>query len=82
MLARVSNLLTTLQSKAKKVVSKLGQGGVVLRRLTRHVLGSMVACQRARRRLANKTVEEETNLYGDENSSIFLSNYTGPFFSQ
>ena len=28
-------------------------------RPTQHVLGSVVACQRARRRLANKTAEEE-----------------------
>ena len=47
-----------------------------------HVLGSVVACQRARRRLAIKTADEETNLYGDVDSSIFLSHCTVPFFIQ
>ena len=47
-----------------------------------HVLGSVVACQRARRRLASKTNDEETNLCGGVDSSIFLSHCTGPFFIQ
>ena len=47
----------------------------MLRRPTQHVLGSVVACQRARRRLANKTDDEETNLYGGVDSSIFLSHF-------
>ena len=54
----------------------------MLRRPTQHVLGSVVACQRARRRLASKTDDEETNLYGGVDSSIFLSHCTGPFFIQ
>ena len=45
----------------------------MLRGPTQHVLGSVVACQRARRRLACKTDDEETNLYGGVDSSIFLS---------
>ena len=45
----------------------------MLRRPTQHVLGSVVGCQRARRRLAYKTDDEETNLYGGVDSSIFLS---------
>ena len=36
----------------------------MLIRPTQQVLCSVVACQRARRRLAIKTAEEETNLYG------------------
>ena len=36
----------------------------MLRRPTQHVLGSVVACQRAQRRLASRTDDEETNLYG------------------
>ena len=42
----------------------------MLRRPTQHVLGSVVACQRARRRLASKTDDEETNLYGGVDSSF------------
>ena len=42
----------------------------MLRHPTQHVLGSVVPCQRARRSLANKTAEEETNLYGDVDSSF------------
>ena len=60
----------------------LGQGGVVLRRPTQHLLGSVVACQKARRRSASKTDDEETNLYRGVDSSIFLSHCTGPFFIQ
>ena len=54
----------------------------MLRLPTQHVLGSVVICQRARRRLASKTDDEETNLYGGVDSSIFLSHCTGPFFIQ
>ena len=55
----------------------------MLRRPTQHVLSSVTGCQRARRRqLANKTAEEETDLYGDVDSSIFLSHGTGPLLIQ
>ena len=54
----------------------------MLRRPTQHVLGSVVACERARRRLASKTDDEGTNLNGGVDSSIFLSYRTGPFFIQ
>ena len=60
----------------------LGQGGVVLRCPTQHVLGSVVPFQMTLQRLANKTTEEETNPYGDVDSSTFLSHGTGLFLTQ